>query len=748
MRPYLLSFFLLLLALSLSVPLRANRYWNTDYDSLHHALPRLHAPEARLRTLVHLLDITELTEARRRKQALPLLDELLTLNQQFQLFDSRPYQLLRQGVGLWVQAGHDPEAMVLLHQAVTMFDQEHRPIPRLLIDLAPLYNRMHQPEARFAYFRRKLAYYNLHGADENAAACYLVLASSYRHQGNFNQAISHYLHAADLFKQFDRALYTNELMVAGDTYGEWGNLHKATEYLNQAMALENRYHLEGLRRFYTLNSLCKLHMRQNKLAQAQYYADLALQAAQRDSADGALYRAYGLVQKATVLIHSGQAQQAMPLLRRAQQLSDSLHLLIAGRPGEFMLDEAWAQYYETVGDFRRAEEHWRLSYKKALATNLNMLRPKCLQQLIRFYDARQQPAQVQHYTRTYLALSDSVNRVQDAFNIAQYEGERTEQAQNAKFVSLRQAHALQTLRLQQRNALLLVALGAVVLISGLGVVLYYQLRTNTRTLTQLRQAQTQLVAAEKWAFVGELSAGIAHELQNPLNFMKRFAEVSTKMLDDMQQPTGKTKNAQSDELEQEIVAGLKQNLQEISQHGLRASSIIKDMLEHSRSGTTHRQPTDLNSLIGEHLKLAYRGVQGDDPAFHATLTLDLAPDLAVVNLVPQDMGRVFLNLFTNAFHAVQQRAQTASPDYEPTVWVSAKQQAQQIEIRIRDNGTGMSETVRQKAFQPFFTTKPVGVGTGLGLSLSHDIITKGHGGTISITTQEGHFTEFIVTLPV
>lgn len=745
MRPYLLSFFLLLLAVTRSIPLRANGYWNTDYDSLHHALPQLHSPEVRLRTLVHLLDITELTEERRRKEALPMLDELLTLNQQLQLFDDKPYRRLRQGVSLWVQGGHDPLAMTILHRAVNLFDSQHRPIPRLLIDLAPLYNRMHQSEARFTYFRRKLAYYNLHEANENMAACYLVLAGSYRHQSNFNQAISHYLHAADLFKSFDRMLYTNELMVAGAAYGDWGNLQKATEYLSQAMALEDRYKLEGLRRFYTLQALSKLHLRQNHLAKARYYADLALQVAQRDSADGPLYTAYGLVQKSTVLIRAGKLKPVAPLLRRAQQLSDSLHLLIAGRPGEFMLDEAWAQYYEATGDVAHAESHWLLSYEKASVASLNMLRPKCLQQLIRFYDARQQPRQVQYYTRAYLTLSDSVSMVQDAFNIAQYEGERTEQAQKEKLASLRQAHAIQTLRLRQRNALLLVALGAVVLISGLGVVLYYQLRINTRTLTQLRKTQNQLVAAEKWAFVGELSAGIAHELQNPLNFMKRFAEVSTKMLDEMQRPV--RVNDQPDELEQEIVAELKQNLQEISQHGLRASSIIKDMLQHSRSGTSHRQLTDLNKLIAEYLRLAYRGVQGEDSTFHATLTLDLAPDLEPMNLVPQDMGRAFLNLLTNAFHAVQQRAQTAGPDYSPTVWVSTKQQAQQIEICIRDNGTGMSEAVQQKAFQPFFTTKPVGVGTGLGLSLSHDIITKGHGGTISIRAQEGQFTEFIIMLP-
>ncbi|WP_324678848.1 ATP-binding protein [Hymenobacter sp. GOD-10R] len=652
---------------------------------------------------------------------------------------------MRQGVGLWIEGTNDAQAMQLLHRTVTLFDQEHRPIPRLLIDLAPLYNRMHQPEARFAYFFRKLAYYRLHGANENAAACYLVLGSSYRHQGDFNHAISSYLHAADLFKAFDRMLYVNELMVAGSAYEEWGNLDKAQEYLSLAMQLENRYKLEGLRRFYTLNALAKLTLRQHRLPQGLHYADLSLLAARRDPLDRFPHTAYGLVQKSAVLVELGRTQEALPLLRRAQSLSDSLALTISGRPGEFMLDQTWAQYYIAIGQYHRAEQHWLLAYQKANEVKFNVLRPKLLRQIIHFYDEQKQLTQVQRYTHAYLALADSMNTVQNAFNIAQYEGERTEQAQNEKIEGLRHAHALQTLRLRQRNFLLAISLGVVTLISGLGVVLYYQLRTNKRTLAQLRQAQNQLVAAEKWAFVGEMSAGIAHELQNPLNFMKRFAEVSTKMLDDMQHP--RKSDGHTDELEQEIVAGLKQNLQEISQHGLRASSIIKDMLDHSRSGTNRRQPNDLNALIADQLELAYKGLQAQDAAFHATLTLDLAPDLAPVSLVPQDMGRVLLNLLTNSFHAVQQRGQTAAADYSPTVWITTKQLAQQIEIRIRDNGTGMSEEVKQQAFQAFFTTKPAGVGTGLGLSLSHDIITKGHGGTINIKTEEGHYTEFIITLP-
>jgi signal transduction histidine kinase len=396
-------------------------------------------------------------------------------------------------------------------------------------------------------------------------------------------------------------------------------------------------------------------------------------------------------------------------------------------------------------DYPRAEARWLAAYQKATASKFNMLRPNLLQELIRFYNARQQPEQVQRFTNTYLALVDSMNQAHASFNIAQYEVELIKQAQNSQIATLRHNQAVQTLRLRQRNFLLGGVLFVFVVMSGLGVLLYRQLQLNTRTLAQLREAQSQLVAAEKWAFVGEVSAGMAHELQNPLKFMKRFAEVSAVMLDNMQHVRSGQLSVRGG-LEKDIIVGLRQNLQEISQHGLRASSIIKDMLEHARTGTNTSQPTDLNALVTEYARLAYEGYQGPASASLISLALHLNPQLPAVNLIPQDLGRVLLNLLTNAFQAVHQRELSASADYVPTVDVSTRHQAGAVEIRVRDNGLGMSEAVKERIFQPFFTTKPVGEGTGLGLSMSYEIVTKGHGGSLQVETQEGEFTEFVVTL--
>jgi len=219
--------------------------------------------------------------------------------------------------------------------------------------------------------------------------------------------------------------------------------------------------------------------------------------------------------------------------------------------------------------------------------------------------------------------------------------------------------------------------------------------------------------------------------------------VSTDLVDDM----GGARPGAG--LEHEILAGLKQNLKSISQHGQRANAIIKGMLEHSRAGTGQRIPTQLNRLVEDSLRLAYQGLQAKDKSFTAQLTTALDPDLPLVPVVPQDLGRVLINLFTNAFYAVQQRQrQHPDPAYRPAVGVRTSAGPAGVEIRISDNGTGITDKVRAKIFQPFFTTKPVGEGTGLGLSMSHEIITQGHGGALTVESARGEGAEFIISLPV
>jgi two-component system NtrC family sensor kinase len=267
-----------------------------------------------------------------------------------------------------------------------------------------------------------------------------------------------------------------------------------------------------------------------------------------------------------------------------------------------------------------------------------------------------------------------------------------------------------------------------------------------QSLNDLKQTQNQLIQSEKMASLGELTAGIAHEIQNPLNFVNNFSEVSVELLDELEI---ELTNGDKEEAIA-IASDVKQNLEKILHHGKRADGIVKGMLQHSRASSSAKEPTDINKLAEEYLRLAYHGLRARDKTFNAELITNFDESLPMVNVVPQDIGRVLLNLFTNAFYAVQQKQKTAGPNYKPTVQI--KTFAPPLAnggwgAIVRDNGTGIPEGIKDKILQPFFTTKPTGEGTGLGLSLSYDIIVKAHGGKIEIDSKEGEYTEFTISIP-
>lgn len=270
-----------------------------------------------------------------------------------------------------------------------------------------------------------------------------------------------------------------------------------------------------------------------------------------------------------------------------------------------------------------------------------------------------------------------------------------------------------------------------------------------QALNDLLAAQTRLIHQEKMASLGELTAGIAHEIQNPLNFVNNFAEVGTELLDEFREgPIPHLPPAQK-ELADELLDDLSQSLRKISHHGRRADAIVKGMLAHSRSTPGPKELTSLNALANEYLQLAYHGLRTKDKDFNVRLITDFDERIGRVALVSQDIGRVLLNLYNNAFYAIREKKNSLpeSELYQPTVWVRTQQEGDQVRIEVSDNGTGMPESVKDKIFQPFFTTKPTGAGTGLGLSLSYDMVTKGHGGTLSVVSEPGQFTRMQITLP-
>jgi signal transduction histidine kinase len=246
------------------------------------------------------------------------------------------------------------------------------------------------------------------------------------------------------------------------------------------------------------------------------------------------------------------------------------------------------------------------------------------------------------------------------------------------------------------------------------------------------------------ASLGELTAGIAHEIQNPLNFVNNFSEVNAELLTELNEEMDKGNYDDAKAIAKDVI----ENEQKINHHGKRADAIVKGMLQHSQSSTGQKESTDINKLADEYLRLAYHGLRAKDKSFNATLQTDFDENIGKINIIPRDIGRVLLNLYNNAFYAVSEKKKQSGNKYEAIVSLSTKKAGDTILISVKDNGGGVPQKILDKIFQPFFTTKPTGQGTGLGLSLSYDTVTKGHGGELKVETDEGNGSEFIIKLPI
>ncbi|MDB5063187.1 MAG: ATP-binding region ATPase domain protein [Mucilaginibacter sp.] len=352
-----------------------------------------------------------------------------------------------------------------------------------------------------------------------------------------------------------------------------------------------------------------------------------------------------------------------------------------------------------------------------------------------------------YYQQLSTTMKDSL------FNI-----EQMKKVQNMNFEEQQRQKSIETAKIQYRNKLQLMAVIFVsVIFLGIAIFLW---RVNKReqaaklllqqekekvelTLVKLTETQAQLIHSEKMASLGELTAGIAHEIQNPLNFVNNFSELNRELLIEMKNELEKGNLTDLEEIADDIIA----NEEKINQHGKRADAIVKGMLQHSRTSTGVKEQTAVNALADEHLRLAYQGLRAKDKSFHATVKTEFDPLVPEIKIIPQDIGRVLLNLYNNAFFAVNEKKRNAPENYEPTVLVTTNVLDKRVEIKVVDNGNGIPQQHVDKVFQPFFTTKPTGQGTGLGLSLSYDIV-KIHGGEIKIDTIEGQGTTFIVRLPV
>ncbi|WP_345243798.1 tetratricopeptide repeat-containing sensor histidine kinase [Nibrella saemangeumensis] len=447
---------------------------------------------------------------------------------------------------------------------------------------------------------------------------------------------------------------------------------------------------------------------------------------------------------------TGNPQSALPDYRQALRLTyEDNNLRNRSQIQYFLADLFWGLHQpdSCLLYGRQALLNSRFVYK----TNI----PRTARLMASVYKSRNNFDSAYHYLQIATAAGDSLYG--------------PEKFQKLQLLTLREQHRQQVLlaaqEIYQNKVRLYSLLVGLAVIGLIALILYRSNRQKQKAnhllqrqkeeihrqrdkaetaLTNLKATQTQLIQREKMASLGELTAGIAHEIQNPLNFVNNLSEVSTELVEELAEEikAGHTADAL------DLTGDLKETLQKVSHHGQRAGAIVRGMLQHSQASNGQKEPTDLNALADEYLRLAYQNQRAKDQDFTAELKLNVDPNLGKVNVASQDLGRVLLNLYNNAFYAVQEKARAAANGYQPQIEVSTHRENGVVELRVKDNGAGIPPEILSKIYQPFFTTKPTGQGTGLGLSLSYDIVTKGHGGEMAVESQENTYTEFVITLPV
>jgi len=641
-----------------------------------------------------------------------------------------------------------------------------------------------------------LPYLKISGDRWYTSYCYYRIASACHFIGKLDKSIMYYDSAIHSFQQLKDTLTTTECMIwQGHSYFDKGDYKNSyffgTQALNAAdktgdsslmilanVQLEELYLRAGLpetaidylHRIISLHPLTKpeegkstlpffmiwgfwvggeAYMKLNRVDSMGYLS----QYIPEDTTDGDSERFYGQLYTA---MH--QEEKALPIFVRGFQKKKEMGHEIGTAGNAIELGQIYfirkdfkpAIYYTTYG-FATAEKiHALLEMKNAAGI------------LSDIYGQTGDYRQAYHYSQLYKTLNDSLASEEDRrkLSLALIQNELDNQKQRA--LLLTKENQIKQQQLNTEKLLKNLSIAGIVALSLIAIIFFRNYRQKQKannlleaqkkeiqnTLTELKSTQAQLIQSEKMASLGQLTAGIAHEIQNPLNFVNNFSDVNSELIDEAGQEID---NGNINEVKI-ILNDLKENEQKINHHGKRADAIVKGMLQHSRVSTGQNESTDINKLADEYLRLSYHGMRAKDKTINATLQTDFDSSIGKINVVPQDIGRVLLNLYNNAFYAVTEKKKMTGENYQPTVSVVTKHMNSSlgdggIEVHVKDNGTGIPQKVVDKIFQPFFTTKPTGQGTGLGLSLSYDII-KAHGGEIKVETKEGEGSEFVIQLPV
>ena len=567
------------------------------------------------------------------------------------------------------------------------------------------------------------------------------LADLYRDYGEDGQALENYQFALDILqKTKDTSEFFNVLGALGGYYYTKHNTAKALEYYNRLIELcakqTRPYHNAGS--VYKWIGLTYSDSNDYGKALLNFEKSLYL----FDSAKDFLETGNVLNEIGSLYAKQRDFDKAIMYHDRSVRIADSLN--IEG------MKPIWLYYqaldYYGLKNYNKAKEinDKALAGFKKIWFDVKMT--SVMELLASQIDSAKGDAggALAHY-KEYVSLNEKL-KGEEIRKEAQKEKFRNDSEKQKSEQEKKDAIAKRTRNLQY------IVIGAILILGIFLLYGYVQKNKDKKRIEkaygELKSTQAQLIQSEKMASLGELTAGIAHEIQNPLNFVNNFSEINKELVDELQQELKAGKIADAIEISNDIKA----NEEKINHHGKRADAIVKGMLQHSRSSNATKEPTDINKLTDEYLRLAYHGLRAKDKSFNATLKTDFDESIGNINIIPQDMGRVILNLITNAFYVVNEKALSAvttptAAKYEPTVSVSTKKLGDTILISVKDNGNGIPPKVLDKIFQPFFTTKPTGQGTGLGLSLSYDIV-KAHGGELRVETKEGEGAEFIIQLPV
>jgi len=538
---------------------------------------------------------------------------------------------------------------------------------------------------------------------------------TYKQLGNFEKALDYLYQSLHIFREDENRLFQSyPINIIGSIYFENGNYTKALEYFEEGLTIRQAS-LDKLGEAGSLDNIGFTHFKLGNYAQATSYCKRSLLMA--ESTQDERTQSNALLHLAEIYKQAEDIEKATKFSNRSLELKKA----IGDRRREVEMLLFLADLYKTV------------DHNKVLEVLNNALQ------------ISEETKMLDLFSRTHFHLSgyykqegnyeEAVKHLESHINL---EKEFNKNAIGQKISTLEITHKVEETRKEadaakQKNEEL----------TKLNEEIEDQRKKLENALANLKATQTQLIQSEKMASLGELTAGIAHEIQNPLNFVNNFADVSNELLEEMKTELeeGHKKDAMA------ILDNVKQNLEKILHHGKRADAIVKGMLQHSRSSTGIKKPADINVLADEYLRLAHHGLRAKDKSFNATTNTDFDATLEKIDIIPQDIGRVLLNLINNAFYAVTEKEKLKGEGYAPAVSVSTKKINDKVEITVADNGNGIPQNILDKIFQPFFTTKPTGQGTGLGLSLAYDIV-KAHGGEIRVETKEGEGSEFVVQIPM